>query len=62
MSWIRLTGQALNMGIVYAKRRQLKAALDCYRRALELDPNHEIAKSQIRAFEEAIAANPEEAE
>jgi cytochrome c-type biogenesis protein CcmH/NrfG len=45
------------MGVIYARRRQLRKALDCYRRALELDPNQEMAKSQITAFEQAIAAN-----
>jgi tetratricopeptide (TPR) repeat protein len=51
---------AINMGILYAQRGQLQPALDAYSRALALDPNNEMAKSQIEAFERAIAANPPE--
>ena len=45
-----------HMGIIYARRRQLREALNCYIRTLEIDPNDEFARSQIGPLEQAIAA------
>jgi GT2 family glycosyltransferase/tetratricopeptide (TPR) repeat protein len=46
---------AQTLGTIYVRHRQLRRALACFGRALELNPGNELSKSQYDGVERAIA-------